>query len=208
MTVEATAPSKAVFSLPDPNGLQRGFYRLPLLGYRLGLGTLMDRFHMAALTTRGRSSGLPRYTALEYRQHGSKVYIISGWGEQANWVRNLERDPHVTLRRGVRVQGGQAFIVRDRSEVFRALTLFYRTNPAYYERLFKQAGQRDLLDALTLPQIADRVVVVRVNPESGTPDLPPAPVDIEGPGVLIAGLLLTLSALALIAFAFRVFRRR
>lgn len=183
-------------------------YRLPLLAYRLGLGAVMDRFYIGALTTRGRSTGLPRFAALEYRQHGSKVYIISGWGEQANWVRNLEHDPHVTLRRGARVQHGQAFIVRDRNEVFRALTLFYRTNPAYYERLFKQAGQRDMLDALTLPQIADRVVVVRVNPETGSPVLPPAPVDAQGVSVLIAGLMLALATLALFALAFRVIRRR
>ncbi|MBL8147397.1 MAG: nitroreductase family deazaflavin-dependent oxidoreductase [Anaerolineae bacterium] len=207
ITLDSTSSSVPVFTLPAPNALQRALYRLPLLGYRLGLGGLMERFRIGVLTTRGRSSGLPRYVALEYRQHGSKVYIISGWGEHVNWVRNIERDPRVTLLRGARVQGGQAFIVRDSSEVFRALTLFYRTNPAYYERLFKLAGQRDKLDALTLPQIAGRVLVVRINPEAGEPALPSAPVDTRGPGLLIAGLLLALTVLTLIVLAFRVSRR-
>jgi len=207
ITLESTPPSVPVFTLPEPNALVRALYRLPLLAYRLGLGGLMDRLRIAALTTRGRSSGLPRYVALEYHQHGSKVYIMSGWGEQVNWVRNIERDPHVTLLRGKRVQSGQAYIVRDSNEVFRALTLFYRTNPAYYERLFKLAGQRDKLDALSLPEIASRVVVVRVNPEAGPPALPPAPVDAQGPGLLIAALLLALAVLSLGVLAFKVSRR-
>ena len=208
-TLERTASPAAahVFTLPDPSGIQRVFYRLPLLAYRLGFGGVMDRFRIMALTTRGRSSGKARFAALEYRQHGSKVYILSGWGEQAHWVCNLEQNPQVTLRRGVRVQAGRAAIVRDRSEVFRALTLFYRSNPAYYERLFKQAGQRDALDALSLPQLADRIVVVRVDPQSTPPELPPAPVDAQGVTMLVAGLLLAAAVLAPLMLAVRAVRR-
>lgn len=203
----ATPTQATIFTLPDPSGIQRVFYRLPLLAYRLGFGGLMDRFRITALTTRGRSSGKARFAALEYRQHGSKIYILSGWGEQANWVRNLEQDPHVTLRRGARVQAGEAAIVRDRSEVFRALTLFYRSNPAYYERLFKQAGQRDALDALSLPQLANRIIVVRVDPQAGPPVLPPAPVDAQIVTALVAGLLLMAVVLAPLTLVVRVLRR-
>lgn len=208
-TLERTAlpTTPSIFTLPDPNGIQRAFYRLPLLAYRLGLGSVMERFRIAALTTRGRTSGNARFAALEYRQHGSKVYILSGWGEQANWVRNLERDPQVTLRRGPRVQAGLASIVRDRSEVFRALTLFYRSNPAYYERLFKQAGQRDSLDALSLPQLANRIIVVRIDPQPGLPVLPPVPVDAQGVGALIGGLLLAAAVFTPLALAARAVRR-
>ena len=195
-------PVLTAFALPDPNAVQHAFYRLPLWGYRLGLGGLIDRFKIGALTTRGRTSGLPRFAALEYRQHGSKVYIISGWGEQANWVRNLQSDPHVTLRRGARVQAAQAAVVTDRSEVFRALTLYYRTNRAAYDRMFKRLSQRSSMDALTLPQIADRVLVVRVLPEAGPPTLPPLPVEGRktAAGLLAGGLLMLLVA-GLIAFA-------
>jgi deazaflavin-dependent oxidoreductase (nitroreductase family) len=208
-TLERTAPpaTATIFTLPDPNGIQRVFYRLPLLAYRLGFGGMMDRLRIAALTTRGRSSGKARFAALEYRQHGSKVYILSGWGEQANWVRNLEHAPQVTLRRGARVQAGLAAIVRDRSEVFRALTLFYRSNPAYYERIFKRAGQRDSLDALSLPQLANRIIVVRVDPLSTPPVLPAAPVDAQAVTAVVAGLLTVGLVLAPIALAARAVRR-
>ncbi|HYO88812.1 MAG TPA: nitroreductase family deazaflavin-dependent oxidoreductase [Candidatus Limnocylindrales bacterium] len=196
-----------VFTLPDPNGIQHAFYRLPLWGYRLGLGGVLDKFNIAALTTLGRKSGKPRFAALEYRQHGSKIYIISGWGEQANWVRNLEQHPQVTLRRGVRVQAGRAAVVSDRNEVFRALTLFYRTNPAAYERMFKRLSQRDSMDALTLPQIADRVLVVRVLPEAGPPVLPAAPTDGQRAAAVAAGALLALLVTGLFAFALGRSRR-
>lgn len=178
------------FTLPDPSDIQHALYRLPLLGYRIGLGGLIDRFRIAALTTRGRISGEPRFTALEYRQHGSKIYIISGWGERANWVRNLEQHAQVTLRRGARVQAARAAVVSDRSETFRALTLFYRSNRAASERMFKRLSQRDSMDALTLPQIADRVLVVRIVPETGAPTLPAAPVDRQAAAAVLAGGLL------------------
>lgn len=202
MAVKQSLPVRqSVYTLPDPDGMQRLLYRFPLLGYRLGLGGVLDQFRIAALTTRGRRSGQPRFAALEYRQHGSKVYIISGWGERANWVQNVRHDPEVTLRRGARVERGRATIVTDRSETFRALSLFYHSNPAYYERWFKRMGQRDRLDALTLPQVADNVLVVRINPEPGAPVLPPAPVDAQALGVAIALALLVLLAGLVVAGA-------
>ena len=58
------------------------------------------------------------------------------------------------------------------------------------------------MDALTLPQIADRVLVVRVLPEAGPPALPPLPVEGRktAAGLLAGGLLMLLVA-GLIAFA-------
>jgi deazaflavin-dependent oxidoreductase (nitroreductase family) len=209
MTFEKMSPSAAphTFALPEPTFLQRAFYRLPLWGYRLGFGGLFEALKIAVLTTRGRRSGQPRFTALEFRQHGSKLYIISGWGAQANWVRNLQGDPQVTLRRGLRAQAARAEVVTDRSEVFRALTLYERSNSATAEWLFKRISQRDSLDGLTLPQVADRVLVVRVLPESGAPVLPPAPAaDPKIAAGLSAGVLLLLLT-GLLAFALGRARR-
>jgi deazaflavin-dependent oxidoreductase (nitroreductase family) len=208
-TLEKISPAAApqAFALPEQTLLQQTFYRMPLWGYRLGFGSVFEAFKIAVLTTRGRKSGQPRFTALEYRQHGSKLYIISGWGAQANWVRNLQHDPQVTLRRGLRAQAARAEVVTDRSEVFRALTLYERSNSATAEWLFKRISQRDSLDGLSLPQVADRVLVVRVLPESGAPVLPPAPAgDPKLAAGLIAGLLLLILT-ALLAFALGRARR-
>ena len=70
--------------LPYPQGLGRWLLRLPLLLYRLGLGWLANSFRLMVLTTWGRKSGLPRHTAIEYRAHGSKIYVISAWGSRCS----------------------------------------------------------------------------------------------------------------------------
>jgi deazaflavin-dependent oxidoreductase (nitroreductase family) len=57
------------------------------------------------LTHIGRTSGLPRRTVLEVVGHdkASDTYIIaSGWGEQADWFRNIQKTPNVLVDAGSR----------------------------------------------------------------------------------------------------------
>ncbi len=49
------------------------------------------------LTTTGRRSGLPRRTEIWYLDRGDGLYLLSGNGEDADWVRNLRADPRVTV---------------------------------------------------------------------------------------------------------------
>jgi len=49
------------------------------------------------LTTTGRRSGLPRRTEIWYLDRGDDLYLLSGNGENADWVRNLRADPQVTV---------------------------------------------------------------------------------------------------------------
>jgi deazaflavin-dependent oxidoreductase (nitroreductase family) len=82
-----------------PRGVLRWLLRLPIWLYRLRLGWLLgDRFLM--LTHIGRKSGLPRQSVLEVVGHdqATGTYIIaSGWGEQADWLRNIQKNPHVLV---------------------------------------------------------------------------------------------------------------
>lgn len=50
------------------------------------------------LTTTGRNSGLPREIEIWFGVIGSKLYILSGNGDRANWVRNIISNPGVTVR--------------------------------------------------------------------------------------------------------------
>ncbi len=52
------------------------------------------------LTTKGRKSGKPRTVELWFAGEGDMAYMVSGGGLEANWVRNLMRDPAVSLRVG------------------------------------------------------------------------------------------------------------
>jgi deazaflavin-dependent oxidoreductase (nitroreductase family) len=50
------------------------------------------------LTTTGRISGKPRHRSIRVVSAGRTAYVASMAGEEADWVRNLRTDPHVTLR--------------------------------------------------------------------------------------------------------------
>jgi deazaflavin-dependent oxidoreductase (nitroreductase family) len=83
-----------------PRGMLRVFLRFPVLLYRFGFGWLLgDSFVL--LTHTGRNSGKPRRVVLEIvrlDRATQTVYILSGWGERSDWVRNLQRDPNVVIQ--------------------------------------------------------------------------------------------------------------
>ncbi len=89
--------------MPTNNRLRlRWLSRLPIWLYRAHLGWLLGH-RFLLLTHTGRKSGLKRRTVLEVVRHDQKtgVYIIaSGWGEKADWLRNIERTPDVTVQSG------------------------------------------------------------------------------------------------------------
>ncbi|MBI2820120.1 MAG: nitroreductase family deazaflavin-dependent oxidoreductase [Acidobacteria bacterium] len=107
-----------------PRGLLRLFLRFPIVLYRIRLGWLLGgRFLM--MTHIGRRSGQPRRVILEVVRHDRKTntcVIASGWGEQSNWIRNIERIPAVTVQVGLRKW------------------------PASATRLTSDAGERELAD--------------------------------------------------------------
>lgn len=82
--------------LPDPTGAMRQLYKLPILLYRLGFGPLVGKLFMI-LTTRGRKSGLPRHTPVEYRTYHGRKYVMVGW-PKSDWYRNILADPLVTIQ--------------------------------------------------------------------------------------------------------------
>lgn len=85
-----------------PSGVQRWLFRAPIWLYRANLGWLFgDRFLL--LMHRGRNSGKRRYVLVEVVYHDQAddtYYIASGWGEKANWFRNIQHDPQVMIQVG------------------------------------------------------------------------------------------------------------
>ena len=83
---------------------RRSLARLPVWLYRAHLGWLLGH-RFLLLTHRGRRTGLSRETVLEVVHYDgtADAYIVaSGWGEHADWVRNVEADPRVTITVGRR----------------------------------------------------------------------------------------------------------
>jgi deazaflavin-dependent oxidoreductase (nitroreductase family) len=54
------------------------------------------------LTTTGRNSGLPREIEIWFVEVGGKYYILAEKFHEANWVRNIEKNPRVRVRVGDR----------------------------------------------------------------------------------------------------------
>jgi deazaflavin-dependent oxidoreductase (nitroreductase family) len=63
------------------------------------------------LTTVGRVTGRPREIEIWFALEGETLYMLSGSRDRSNWVRNLIREPAVTVRLGGEAFGGRARIV-------------------------------------------------------------------------------------------------
>lgn len=78
--------------------LNRGFM-VPVL--RAGFGPLLvSPFggYILVLTTLGRKTGRPRHTPVNYALLDGDVYCIAGFGQVADWYRNLAAIPEVAVQ--------------------------------------------------------------------------------------------------------------
>ena len=85
----------------------RRLFRAPVYLYRWNFGWLLGRRFLLLIHI-GRRTGLLRHTILEvmaYRQEGPEAVVMSAFGRNADWLRNIE----ATLGPEVNV-GSQHFI--------------------------------------------------------------------------------------------------
>lgn len=81
----------------------RAVVRLPNLAYRHGFGRVFGS-RMLMLEHTGRRSGLRREVVLEVVGHPEpdRYVVVSGFGERAQWYRNVVADPRVRVTVGRR----------------------------------------------------------------------------------------------------------
>jgi deazaflavin-dependent oxidoreductase (nitroreductase family) len=85
-------------------GLLRFGLKLPLVLYRLHLGSLLGQ-RFLRLTHVGRKSGKHYRTMVEVVDHDpvTDSYIVtSGWGEKSDWFRNIQKTPEIVINVGRR----------------------------------------------------------------------------------------------------------
>jgi deazaflavin-dependent oxidoreductase (nitroreductase family) len=68
------------------------------------------------LTTTGRKSGLPREIEIWFGINGNSLYLLSGGGDESDWVKNLRANPNVTVRIAKHNFSGLARIVKEEKE--------------------------------------------------------------------------------------------
>lgn len=91
-----------VKEVSHPTGLIRLALKLPILFYQLGLGGLFGG-RMLLINHVGRITGKKRQTVVEVIRHetqGDSYLVVSGWGPNADWYRNLLRVPQATIQIG------------------------------------------------------------------------------------------------------------
>ena len=60
--------------------------------------TSLEKEEYCYLTTRGRKTGKPHLIEIWFVSYEGAVYLMSGGGHKSDWVKNLLKDPNVTLR--------------------------------------------------------------------------------------------------------------
>ena len=112
----------------------RFVFRTPGLLFDIGLGRLVGH-RFLQLTHRGRSSGRIYRTVLEvmsYDPSNHESVVLSGWGERADWCRNIRATPALE----VSIAGGKYLPVQrflDSGE-------FYARLQGYVKRNWLHAG--------------------------------------------------------------------
>ena len=187
-------------SIDTSRDIAKRLFRTPMVLYQLGWGPLMNWIPLLILTTKGRNSCEPRHVVVEYRRHGSKYYIVSGWGAGTDWYQNIQQDNRVTIQHGSQIVDARAQLVENPAEALRALYMFSR-NSWIYETLFARMSSAQAADLSTLAEVVDEFTVVRLEPTEETPALPviepfsPSVRQIAAFLVLLVGWRLALSLL-------------
>ena len=75
------------------------------------------------LTTIGRTSGLARTVEIWFGLDGSTVYLLSGGGDSAHWVRNLQANSSVSVKLGRKTHRGTARLIESKDEDAKARRL-------------------------------------------------------------------------------------
>lgn len=84
----------------------------------------------ALLETTGRKTGLPRHTPIGNGLSGNIFWLIAGHGAQADYVRNIMRDPRVRVKVFRRWREGVATLLPHDDTHARSKTLPYQWDAA------------------------------------------------------------------------------
>ena len=103
------------------------------------------------LTTTGRVSGRPHRIEIWFALDATTVYLLSGGGHDADWVRNLSRTPSVTIEIAGQQLGARARVVVNHEEQVRARRLLYEKYQPRYSGSLERWRDEALPVAVDLP---------------------------------------------------------
>ena len=136
----------------------------PRLLYAIGLGSLYGRL-VLLLTTRGRRTGKPRITPLQYEQVHGDFVVASARGKAADWYRNVVADPCVEVRvRRIRFTG-VAEACTEPGRIADFLELRLERHPRLVGWIFRVRGIPANPTRAQLEAYASGLAMVTITPE-------------------------------------------
>ena len=119
------------------------------------------------LTTTGRRSGLPRTTPLQYEEAGDAVYVASVRGAQADWFRNAQADPLVTVQMDNRRFDATAEAVLDPVRIADFLAMRLTRRPVMMRLMLLTEGVAPWSGRRGLERIAAKKALLVIRPRNG-----------------------------------------
>lgn len=159
---------KGTLVSPSPRGIFRLLLRFPIVLYRLHLGWLLGR-RFLLLTHVGRKTGVWHATVLEvlrYEQSTNRCLVASGWGEKAQWYRNVLENTDVRYTIGTREREGRARRITV-EEADQELREYARRHPKAFRKLVKMMlGETFEGDDEQYGKLSKEVPVLEILPKS------------------------------------------
>lgn len=133
-------------------------YRIRLLPL-LSLGRIF-----LVLTTKGRKSGKMRKTPLEYHRMDGVITVVSGRGEEADWLKNVRADPNaIWVRHGFHHFQPRVEIIIDESKKLKFVRWFVKKHKRVAKMLFGWNSKLDDPETADFSTLLKSVVIIQLH---------------------------------------------
>jgi deazaflavin-dependent oxidoreductase (nitroreductase family) len=114
------------------------------------------------LITRGCKTGKIRYTPIGYFDISGKRYLISAWGKNTGWFRNLTANPkEVWIQIGLKRQPVKPVLLQDKGEMLSVLEALILESPDTARYLFGWDPEVDRFSNADFSPILELVLFIR-----------------------------------------------
>lgn len=141
----------------------RRLMRAPIWIYKARAGALLGS-RLLMLEHTGRKTGARRHVVLEVIGHpaSDRYVVVSGFGEKAQWFRNVRANPHVRVYAGSRAPAPATARVLNKAEADQALAEYISHRPRAWEQ-FKPVLEQTLGAPITETDTPLPIVELRLN---------------------------------------------
>jgi deazaflavin-dependent oxidoreductase (nitroreductase family) len=140
----------------------RTIMRAPIWIYKARAGAALGP-RLLMLEHIGRKTGARRYAVLEVVDHPTRdSYVVaSGFGEKAEWFRNISANPWVRVYTGSRAPAPATARIMTQHEADRALSAYAKRHPRAWER-FRPVLEHTLGSPITETETPLPIVELRI----------------------------------------------